>query len=67
MKRSCFGCKAFDSVGDHRKMCSLNYQFELIYNPKTGHLIKAKPLEECPKPLTTKQLIIEINKKNKQL
>lgn len=55
MKRTCEGCRAFDTDGRMVK-CDLGYRQEKIYGgvwkPNT-----AKPLEECPKPLTYGKLM----------
>ena len=68
MKRTCFGCKALESIGDYRHYCGLHYQFETIFNPKQGNIKDIKPLEECPKPKSTKQffnlLLIKKNETN---
>ncbi len=66
MKRSCFGCKALDKNGDNTYYCSLHYQNANIYNIKTGTVREVKPLEECPKPTSTKKLFDLLIKKTYQ-
>lgn len=66
MKRTCFGCKALETIGDFRYYCALQYQFETTYNPKQGTVKDIKPLEECPKPTSTKKLFDELQLKIKQ-
>lgn len=55
MKRTCKGCRAFDTDGRFVK-CDLGYKQEKIwgrvFQPNT-----AKPLEECPKPRTYQHLM----------
>ena len=46
MKRTCYGCKAFDA-----DWCNLGYKTERVYNSKR-RLYEVRPLENCPKPLT---------------
>lgn len=53
MKRTCDGCKAFN---DSFNRCDLGYKIEpckhVWFIP-----VKFRPLEECPKPKTYKELV----------
>lgn len=50
LKRTCEGCRAFDTDGRMVK-CDLGYKQEKIYGgPWSPN--SAKPAEECPKPRT---------------
>ena len=55
MKRTCEGCKAFDTDGYFVK-CDLGYKQEKIFTPAFKPNT-AKPLVECPKPLTDDKLM----------
>lgn len=53
MKRTCDGCKAFSEA--HSGRCELGYKTTLKDIHKS--FFDWKPAEECPKPLTNKQLL----------
>lgn len=53
MKKNCEGCRA---IGIYAK-CNLGYKTEKIYFDGIGSpVISIKPLENCPKPKTYKEL-----------
>lgn len=54
MKKTCEKCKALENIGNR----ITKYVCELGYEQNNG-----VPLEKCPKPLSTKKFVEEINKK----
>jgi len=63
LKKECAGCKAFEGRG-----CTLHYQTkEYWVDDKvfTGfEVYRQRPLEDCPKPRSTKKLYELLIKKN---
>ena len=61
MKRTCEGCRAFSNWGNFElQYCTLNFKTTTLivkYKTLNGHYETKKPLEECPKPKTYKELI----------
>jgi len=55
MKTTCFGCKALDNVS-HSPCCDLGYNIKTVFNARFGRIDTIKPLEDCPKPTSTKKL-----------
>jgi len=52
MKKTCYGCKALEL-----NICALGYQQKRTYNVKrTDGIENIQPVEDCPKPLSTKKL-----------
>lgn len=56
-KKKCGPCKAFESG-----KCSLGYLFKPIYFGRMIVVTNGEPLENCPKPLTTKKFVELLNK-----
>lgn len=54
MKKTCYKCKALEDIGS----TTSKYVCELGYEQDNGI-----PLEKCPKPLSTKKFVEELNKK----
>lgn len=59
MKRNCNGCKALQQDSQTSCRCMLNKK---ITSGKTlyGLVVKYKPLEECPKPMTNTAFAKEV-------
>lgn len=55
MKKNCNGCKAlmYDQKRSGAYFCALGYA-NTIGGSINGIVIRMKPLEDCPKPLTNK-------------
>ena len=62
MKKSCNGCKAFDSTSNGR--CKLGYKLKREYF--NDIIIKYKPTEECEKPLSMEAYISIYSEKQKR-
>lgn len=58
MKRTCYGCKAFEE-GIFESQCSIGYSVHTITRTVKGSewISNVKPKEECPKPTTNKDLV----------
>lgn len=57
MKRTCRDCKAL-SVHTYSHSCDLGYKTKTSYKDILGFPVgETKPLEECPKPKTTKKYV----------
>tara|TARA_R110000772_G_scaffold36098_6_gene86692 strand:- start:11438 stop:11614 length:177 start_codon:yes stop_codon:yes gene_type:complete len=53
MKRNCNGCRALNG-----KICALGKKMTFTVKELEGYRIKTyKPLEECPKPKTYRELL----------
>ena len=58
MKKTCNGCKAYNSYG-----CALKYKTAKVFTGVTGtpKMVSMKPVENCPKPMTYKCFLSLIN------
>lgn len=55
MKRTCNGCKAL-RLGNGAFYCALGYNVSQVGENKGYDIsVGAKPLEECPKPMSDKE------------
>lgn len=63
MKKSCNGCKAFDSTSNGR--CKLGYKLKREYF--NDIIIKYKPTEECEKTIIYGSIYFHIQRKTKEL
>ena len=56
MKRTCNGCKAYgDNIIMRGFWCSLGYK-QIDHAPLSSRITMVSPVEDCPKPMTLKQL-----------
>lgn len=57
MKRNCNGCRASEETS-----CQLGFKVKSIYvetGKHAGRHLENKPLEECPKPKTLKEMVMQ--------
>ncbi len=54
MKKTCFGCRAFDNSEPFRPICQIGYKLNIY----------GKPLEPCPKPKTIESFLIQLTIKS---
>lgn len=60
MKKTCVGCRALDGhTYENSYRCEIGYRTK---DNEKGAFLAPKPLEECPKPRTIKELEIEEEK-----
>lgn len=66
MKKNCNGCKAI--IHEYRSGaygCSLGYS-NAVAHSINGIVVRMKPLEECPKPVTNKLYMQTLIKKHEK-